>query len=176
MSFSFEVRESDLLGRIGTLKVAGKTLETPYMFPVVHPVSQIVPTAELRGMGFGGLMTNSYIAYTRRREEALARGIHRVIDFDGVVMTDSGGYQVLVYGDLEIGYREVASFQAEIGSDLAVTLDRPTGYPQTKRKARETVEYSLKNAVATMEEFGDRRTTWVGPVQGGVYEDLVQKS
>ena len=176
MSFSFEVRESDLLGRIGTLKVSGKTLETPYMFPVVHPVSQIVPTAELRAMGFGGLMTNSYIAYSRRKDEALARGIHEVIDFDGVVMTDSGGYQVLVYGDLEIGYREVASFQADIGSDLAVTLDRPTGYPQTKQKARETVEYSLKNAVATMEEFGDRRTTWVGPVQGGVYEDLVQKS
>ncbi|MDE1852648.1 MAG: tRNA guanosine(15) transglycosylase TgtA [Thaumarchaeota archaeon] len=176
MSFSFEVKESDLLGRIGTLKVGGKALETPYMFPVIHPVSQIVPTRELASMGFGGLMTNSYIIHSRRKQEALDRGIHRLLDFDGVFMTDSGGYQVLEYGDLELGYDQVARFQSAIGSDLAVTLDRPTGYPQTRANALDTVEYSLKNAKATLKEFGEKRTVWVGPVQGGVYADLVRMS
>ena len=176
MTFAFEVKESDLLGRIGTLKVGGKALETPYMFPVIHPVSQSVPPKELKSMGFGGLMTNSYIIHSRRKEEALAQGIHRMLDFDGVFMTDSGGYQVLEYGDLELGYGDVASFQADIGSDLAVTLDRPTGYPQTRKTAVETVEYSLKNAKATLKEFGGRQTVWVGPVQGGLYGDLVRKS
>jgi 7-cyano-7-deazaguanine tRNA-ribosyltransferase len=91
-------------------------------------------------------------------------------------MTDSGGYQVLEYGDLEVGYEDIASFQAGIGSDLAVTLDRPTGYPQSRRTAEESVEYSLRNAIATIGEYGDRETVWIGPVQGGVYQDLVSKS
>lgn len=176
MDFSFEVKESDLLGRVGALKVGGKSLETPYMFPVVHPVGQIVPAGELALMGYGGVMTNSYIIHSRRREEALGVGVHRLVGFEGVVMTDSGGYQVLEYGDLGIGYRQVASFQADIGSELAVTLDRPTGHPQSRRVARETVEYSYQNAKATLDEFGGRRTVWVGPIQGGLYGDLVRRS
>jgi 7-cyano-7-deazaguanine tRNA-ribosyltransferase len=176
LRFSFEVRESDLLGRIGTLKVGGRALETPYMFPVIHPVSQIVPVGELASMGFGGLMTNSYIIHSRRKPEALERGLHRLFDFDGVFITDSGGYQVLEYGALEIGYGEVASFQADIGADLAVTLDRPTGHPQTRAGALDSVEYSLSNARATLKEYGDRKTTWVGPIQGGLYADLVARS
>ena len=176
MGFAFEVRESDLLGRIGTLRVGKRALETPYMFPVIHPVSQIVPTTDLRSMGFGGLMTNSYIIFSRRKEDALSQGIHRLLDFDGIFMTDSGGYQVLEYGDLGIGYREVASFQSAIGSEMAVTLDRPTGHPQERSVARETVEYSLRNALATLEEFRGSATVWVGPVQGGLHHDLVAKS
>ena len=158
------------------MKVGGKALETPYMFPVIHPVSQVVPTGDLRSMGFPGLMTNSYIVHSRRRQEALEEGIHRLLGFDGVFMTDSGGYQVLEYGDLELGYGDVAKFQADIGAELAVTLDRPTGYPQTKARAKDTVEYSLKNARATLKEFGGRETTWVGPIQGGLYGELVKKS
>jgi 7-cyano-7-deazaguanine tRNA-ribosyltransferase len=174
--FAFEVKDSDLLGRIGALTVGGRSIETPYLFPVVHPVSQQVRPAELRGMGFAGLMTNSYIIHSRLREEALARGIHDLLGYDGVLMTDSGGYQVLEYGDLELGYREVADFQSRIGSDLAVTLDRPTGYPQSRRVAKETVDYSLKNAKATLAEFSGSGTVWVGPVQGGLHGDLVRSS
>ena len=176
MKFAFEVKESDLLGRTGTLRVGTKRLETPYLFPVIHPVSQIVPTRDLAQMGFGGLMTNSYIIHSRRKEDALRKGIHQLLEFDGVFITDSGGYHVLEYGDLELGYGDVARFQAEIGTDLAVTLDRPTGFPQTRLRAKETVEYSLKNARATLKEFGDRQTTWVGPIQGGLYADLVKRS
>lgn len=176
LRFSFEVKESDLLGRIGSLKVGGKTLETPYLFPVIHPVKQQVSTEELGAMGYGGLMTNSYIIHSRRKEEALREGIHKLLDFDGVFMTDSGGYQVLEYGNLDLNYADIASFQAAIGSDIAVTLDRPTGYPQTRLRAKETVDYSLKNAIATMKEFGDSKTSWVGPIQGGLHLDLVRKS
>ena len=176
MGLKFEVKESDLLGRVGALQVAGKTIETPYMFPVIHPVSQIVPTGDLQAMGFKGLMTNSYIIHSRRKREALEKGIHRLLGFDGVLMTDSGGYQVLEYGDLGVGYQDVARFQADIGSDLAVTLDRPTGYPQRRAAARGTVEYSLNNAKATLREFGGREAVWVGPVQGGLYSDLVRRS
>jgi 7-cyano-7-deazaguanine tRNA-ribosyltransferase len=176
LKFSFEVKESDLLGRIGSLRVGGKTLETPYMFPVIHPINQQVSTHELKAIGYEGLMTNAYIIHSRREEEALRKGIHDLLDFDGVFMTDSGGYQVLEYGNLELSYADIASFQAGIGSDIAVTLDRPTGYPQTRLRAKETVDYSLKNSKATMKEFGDSKTVWVGPIQGGLHLDLVRKS
>lgn len=176
MSFSFEVRESDLLGRVGRVRVEGRSLETPCLLPVVHPAEQTVHPTELRSMGFGGLMANAYILGSRNREEVIKKGVHEFLGFDGMVMTDSGGYQALEYGDLGVGYREVASFQADIGSDLAVTLDRPTGYPQGRDYARETVEYSTRNALATLSEFSKRRTVWVGPVQGGLYTDLVKKS
>lgn len=176
MPLSFEVKETDLLGRVGALKVGGKVLETPCLLPVIHPVSQAVSTRELREMGFRGLMTNSYIIGGRRREEALRRGIHDLLGFDGVFMTDSGGYQVLEYGDLGVGFRDVASLQSGIGSDLAVTLDRPTGYPQSRGAAEESVDYSLENAKATLKEFGGAATSWVGPIQGGLHLDLVARS
>jgi 7-cyano-7-deazaguanine tRNA-ribosyltransferase len=127
-------------------------------------------------MGFRGLVTNSYIIRSRRREEALEKGIHRMLDYDGVLMTDSGGYQVLEYGDLGVDYSDMAAFQADIGSELAVTLDRPTGFSESEKYARGTMEYSLKNAVATMKEFGKTRTVWVGPVQGGLFPGLLKKS
>ncbi len=176
MKFAFEVKESDLMGRVGILRVGKHVLETPCLFPVIHPVVQAVPTAELSKMGFKGIMTNSYIIYSRVKEEALENGVHRLVDFDGAIMTDSGGYQVLEYGDLGLGYGEVASFQDKIGSDMAVTLDRPTGYSQSKRYSRETMEYSLKGAVGTMDEFRESQTVWIGPVQGGLFTDLLKRS
>jgi len=176
LSFSFEVRDSDLMGRIGVLKVGGKTLETPCLLPVIHPVSQGVTTHELKSMGFRGLMTNSYIIGARRRQEALTKGIHAMLDFDGIFMTDSGGYQVLEYGDLATDYRQVASFQVSIGPELAVTLDKPTGFSESASYARSTMKLSLGNAVATMNEFGKGKTTWVGPVQGGLFPRLLENS
>ena len=176
MALAFEVRESDLMGRTGILKVGGKALETPCLLPVIHPVNQAVTTRELKEMGFQGLMTNSYIIHSRRRQEALKKGIHRMLDFDGVFMTDSGGYQVLEYGDLGTDYRKVAAFQAGIGSELAVTLDKPTGFSESEAYARSTMKLSLENAVATMKEFGEEETTWVGPVQGGLFPRLLRRS
>jgi 7-cyano-7-deazaguanine tRNA-ribosyltransferase len=176
MEFTFEVRESDLMGRIGRLRVGGKALDTPCLLPVIHPVNQLVTTQELELMGFKGLMTNSYIILSRRRDEALKEGIHRMLQYEGVFMTDSGGYQVLEYGDIEVGYRRVASFQESIGSELSVTLDKPTGFSASEKYARSSMEYSLKNAIATINEYGQGKTAWVGPIQGGLFPLLLSKS
>jgi 7-cyano-7-deazaguanine tRNA-ribosyltransferase len=176
MGFSFEVRQSDLFGRIGNIVANGRKVETPCLFPVVHPAGQSVGIDRMREMGFKGLMTNSYILYTRRREESLEKGIHRLLGFDGVIMTDSGGYQVLEYGEVDASYQQIAQFQSEIGSDLAVTLDRPTGYSASRKHARDTAQYSTRNALATINEFGGSETTWIGPVQGGLFSDILQRS
>ncbi len=91
MAFTFEVRETDLLGRIGTIVANGRKMETPCLLPVIHPVNQAVGLGDLKAMGFKGLMTNSYILYRRRKEESLRHGIHQLLGFEGMLMTDSGG-------------------------------------------------------------------------------------
>ena len=121
-------------------------------------------------------MTNSMILYKRERDEGKARGIRSILGFDGLVMTDSGGYQALEYGGVDVTWEEIAGFQVAIGSDFAVTLDRPTGLTSSREHAVETVEYSLKNALKTLRAYRDRGTVWVGPVQGGLSLDLLASS
>jgi 7-cyano-7-deazaguanine tRNA-ribosyltransferase len=174
--FSFEVRETDMMGRVGVMTVGKKSFETPCLTPVIHPVWRDIPLSQFKAMGFDILMTNSYILYKRNRAEAIEKGLHELIGFDGVVMTDSGGYQVLEYGDTEFTPEEIAEFQSKIGSDLAVTLDKPTGYSISRGYARETMGASLRAAEATISKFGDSDTVWVGPVQGGIFSDLVRSS
>jgi 7-cyano-7-deazaguanine tRNA-ribosyltransferase len=176
MPITFEVRETDLMGRIGVLKVGGRSIETPCLIPVIHPVLRDIPLEKYTEMGFGALMTNSFITYRRRREEALEKGLHRMLGYDGVIMTDSGGYQVLRYGQLDMTPSVIAEFQSAVGSDLAVTLDRPTGYSLSEEYARETMRESLAGSRETMEKFGSSKTTWVGPIQGGLFGPLVRSS
>ena len=173
---SFEVTETDLGGRVGRLSVGGRRATTPCLLPVVHPVNQIIPASDLRAMGFEAVMTNSMILYKRGRDEGKARGIRSILGFDGLVMTDSGGYQALEYGGVDVTYEEIAGFQVVVGSDLAVTLDRPTGLTSSREHAVETVEYSLENALKTLRAYRDRGTVWVGPVQGGLFLDLLARS
>ncbi|HVB95686.1 MAG TPA: tRNA guanosine(15) transglycosylase TgtA [Nitrososphaerales archaeon] len=173
---SFEVKETDLMGRVGVMTVGKKSIETPCLTPVIHPVWRDIPPSQFKEMGFDALMTNSYILYQRKRSEALEKGLHDLIGFDGVLMTDSGGYQVLEYGDTAFTPEEIADFQSKIGSDLAVTLDKPTGYSISRSYARETMQVSLSAAKMTIDKFGESDTVWVGPVQGGIFGDLVRSS
>jgi 7-cyano-7-deazaguanine tRNA-ribosyltransferase len=176
MTFTFEVEYTDLLGRVGTLRVNGRKVRTPCLLPVVHPIRQIIPVEELRQMGFNALMTNSLIAYTRARREVLEKGLVSFLGYDGVVMTDSGGYQVLEYGTVKVTPKEIAEFQRDAGSDLAMTLDRPTGYSKSRSYSNETMRESLVNSVETIRNVPGGDTTWVGPIQGGLFLDLIKKS
>ncbi len=176
MTISFEVRETDLMGRNGVIAVGSHRIETPCLIPVIHPVVQDIPLVQFREMGFNALMTNSFIIHKRRREEALEKGLHGMLGWDGALMTDSGGYQALLYGKLDITPRTIAQFQSDIGSDLAVTLDEPTGYTRSEKSASESVRVSMKGARETIRAFGGSTTTWVGPIQGGIFDELVRRS
>ncbi|MGI0035842.1 MAG: tRNA-guanine transglycosylase, partial [Nitrososphaera sp.] len=79
----FEVRHSDLAGRIGRLATPHGVVETPAFVPVVHPVRQAVSTLYLKKMGFNLVITNAYIALRHYGDEARRRGIHDIINFDG---------------------------------------------------------------------------------------------
>jgi 7-cyano-7-deazaguanine tRNA-ribosyltransferase len=172
----FEVRYSDLAGRIGRLETPHGVVETPAFVPVVHPVTQTVSTQFLKKMGFQIVITNAYITLRHYGDEARKRGIHEIIGYDGVVMTDSGGYQVLEYGSVEVEPATMAQFEKDIGSDIPIPLDKPTGYGLEYEQAKEYVAVTLKNSQETLNVVGDTDAIWVGPVQGAEHFDLVEHS
>ena len=173
----FEVKVTDLAGRVGRFNVGGRWLETPIYLPVVHPINQVIPTSELYKMGFKAVITNAYITYRRYGESGKELGIHRIIGYDGVVMTDSGGYQMLEYGDVAVPPRVMAEYQRDIGSDIAVILDTPTGYKTKRERAEETVKLTLKATEESLDVLNEEDgPLWAGPIQGGDHLDLVTYS
>ena len=134
----FEIKYSDLAGRIGILHTNHGKIETPAYVPVIHPVKQAISPKKIRDMGFDLVITNAYITMKRHGENAIKRGIHDIIGYDGAVMTDSGGYQVLEYGEVDVEPADMAEFEKKIMTDFAIPLDKPTGYGLSKK----TVSYT----------------------------------
>jgi len=174
---SFEVKDKDLLARIGKLKTKSGTVETPLLFPVINPNIQLVSPRRLQNhFGFEAVITNSYILKKRFQNKPVKQGLHKFLDFDGVVMTDSGAYQILVYGGVEISQAEIVEYQERIDSDIATILDIPTRWKVTKNHARKTVDETLRRAKDFFKTKTRDDVLWVGPVQGGRHLDLVAKS
>ncbi|MEM1563882.1 MAG: tRNA guanosine(15) transglycosylase TgtA [Candidatus Bathyarchaeia archaeon] len=174
---SFEVRERDLLARIGRLRTKSGTIETPLLFPVINPVIQPIPPRKIReNFGFEALITNAYILKRRFQNLPAERGLHNFLDFNGVIMTDSGAYQILVYGDVEITPEEIVDYQERINTDIATILDWPTGWRASRKHAEQTVNETLKRAAELFKVKRREDILWVGPVQGGRYLDLVAMS
>ncbi len=107
----FEIKKSDLAGRIGLLHTNHGKVETPAYVPVIHPVKQSIPAKKIKEMGFDLVITNAYITLKQYGDKAVENGIHKIIDYDGAIMTDSGGYQVLEYGDIDTDYKAMAEFE-----------------------------------------------------------------
>ena len=172
----FEITKSDLAGRIGILHSNHGKIETPAYVPVIHPVKQLIPTKKIKDIGFDLVITNAYITMKRFGQDAVKRGIHDVIGFDGAVMTDSGGYQVLEYGDVDVAPPEMAKFEQGIMTDFAIPLDKPTGYGLSKKKAKSYVNQTLKVSKETLENSINNGQVWLGPIQGGEHQELVKNS
>ena len=129
--------ESDLAARIGRLETPHGIVETPTFVPVVHPVRQTVNTQYLKNIGFDLVITNAYIALRHYGDEARKRGIHDIIKYDGTIMTDSGGYQVIEYGSVDVLPAVMAQFEKDIKSDIPIPLDKPTGYGLEYERAKD---------------------------------------
>ena len=174
---SFEIKEKDLLGRIGKLKTKSGTIETPLLFPVINPSVQPIAPQRLKDVfGFEAVITNAYILKKRFQNKPIEEGLHKFLKFNGATMTDSGAYQILVYGDVEYNQKEIVAYEESIGTDIATILDIPTGWRVTKEQAEVTVAETHRRA----KEFFNLKTRedilWVGPVQGGKHLDLVAAS
>jgi len=172
----FEIKKSDLAGRIGILHSYHGKIETPAYVPEIHPVKQIIPTKKIKEIGFDHVITNAYITMKKFGQDAVKRGIHNIIDFDGAVMTDSGGYQVLEYGDVDVAPADMAEFEKGIMTDFAIPLDKPTGYGLSKKKAKSYVNQTLEVSKKTLENSINNGQVWIGPIQGGEHQELVKNS
>jgi 7-cyano-7-deazaguanine tRNA-ribosyltransferase len=126
-------------------------------------------------MGYEAVMTNAYTTFSKIGD-AGGRTIQDIIDFDGSVMTDSGGYQLLEFGTVDVSAEEIAKYQEKIGSDIAIILDKPTGLDVSRSFARDTVVQTLERAKATKKVILRNDMLWTVPVQGGKYLDLVRRS
>ncbi len=174
---SFEIRDRDLLGRIGRFETKTGVIETPVLLPVINPnVQPVSPKTLQKEFNCRAVITNAYIIRQNFKDVAVKKGIHGFLDFSGVIMTDSGAYQILVYGDVETNPEEIVLYQEEIDTDIATILDVPTGWRVAKSYARDTVDETLRRArklagVKTRDDMA-----WVGPVQGGQHLDLVARS
>ena len=173
---SFEISRRDILGRIGILETKSGKLETPALFPVVNPlVQEIPPHVMFERLGCKALITNAYLI-SRRSANAGVTNIHDFLDFPGIIATDSGAYQILRYGEVEISPLEVIRYQESIQTDIGVILDLPTGSRASKARATETVRETIKRADEAKKAITRRDIAWVGPIQGGMFPDLVAQS
>jgi 7-cyano-7-deazaguanine tRNA-ribosyltransferase len=126
-------------------------------------------------LGIGAVITSAYITWRTPPLRAVAEteGIHRLIRFDGPVMTDSGAFQQHAYGSVEVTPEEILSFQNTIGSDIATVLDVFTE-PEDSHEATEAA------VTATADRSRSSRAARPGllavPVQGGSHADLRARS
>ena len=179
MSDIFEIIHKDAAGRIGKLETAHGVVETPTIMPVINPNIQTIPAPDLKRIGADMVITNSYIIYRKpeMRELALTGGLHSLIDFDGPVMTDSGSFQLSVYGSVEVTNREILEFQMGIGTDIGVPLDIPTAPDVTREQAESeliTTNQRIKDAREIVPHDCDMLLA--APVQGSTYPDLRKRS
>ncbi|MGQ4834058.1 MAG: tRNA guanosine(15) transglycosylase TgtA [Candidatus Asgardarchaeia archaeon] len=173
----FEVKAKDLLGRVGEIKTKRGVIKTPYMFPVISTTRQIITTRELKEkFRVNAVITNAYLLWKKYGDEVAEKGIHDFIDFDGIIMTDSGAYQLLIYGDVNVSPDEIILYQQKIGSDIAVILDYPSGTAKSYEDAKRAVEITLERAKKFITSRKQDGILWVGPVQGSPYVDLVRYS
>ena len=171
----FELRERDGLARIGVLETPHGRVTTPALLPVVNPNQPVVSPRDLASR-FGAeiLITNAYIlGKGSHRETVLRDGVHRLLDFPGAIMTDSGAFQSHVYGDVAVTNAQVIEFQKAIGSDLGTMLDLFSEPEHNASRAAADVDETVRRAREAVALRGDM--SLVGAVQGALHEDLRER-
>jgi len=166
----FEIKVRDGLARIGILRTKHGVINTPTILPVINPHFIPIHPNEMLQMGAEAVITNSYIIYNDEelRKKALKEGLHALLNFNKPIMTDSGSFQMYMYG-IEIDAIEIVKFQRSIGSDIGTILDI-FSEEESYDKIKEEVEKTIERAKESMKERGDMLLACT--VQGGIYKDL----
>ncbi|WP_296800035.1 tRNA guanosine(15) transglycosylase TgtA [uncultured Methanobrevibacter sp.] len=169
----FEIKAKDNMGRVGVLKTKHGDVKTPALMPVIHPRKQ---TIDVGKYGADIVITNAYLIYKDEdlKKEAVEKGLHELIHFDGPIMTDSGSFQLSVYGDVEITNKEVIEFQELIKTDIGTSLDIPTAPFVDREKAESDLEITLERAREAVDykKSQDMEMLLNSVVQGSTFLDL----
>ncbi|RLG54696.1 MAG: tRNA guanosine(15) transglycosylase TgtA [Thermoproteota archaeon] len=175
----FSIRARDASARLGTLETKSGVLELPAFFPVYNPNKPIIPAEEiLSDFKIKQIITNSYIIYRNPdlRSMVLDRGLHATLGFDGIIMTDSGAYQLYKYGEVEVSNIDIVRFQHQIGSDIGSIIDVPMAAHISYQQAKEGVKKTIENARELDKIKNELEgTIWLGTVQGARFQDLLAR-
>ena len=174
----FEIISRDSYARIGRLHTSHGLMTTPMLLPVVNPnIRTIEPREMWDKYGIEALITNSYVIWKHEnlRDEAKKHGIHNLLDFPGIVVTDSGTFQSYIYGDVEVGVEEIIQFQKDIGVDIGTILDVFGRPDMSLQELDESVIETAHRAEKSLEVSG-QNLLLNGPIQGGTHQELRAKS
>lgn len=169
----FEIVKRDGLARLGKLETRSGVLETPALLPVVNPkIFTVTPRELYDEFGFKALITNSYIIKNNDdlRAKAQSEGLHKMLDFPGIIMTDSGTFQSHMYGEVEVTNDEMVEFQKSIGTDIGTVLDIFSEPFWTKEQTAASIVTTMERTKHACDIKGDMMIN--GVVQGSVFPDL----
>lgn len=208
--FHFQVtersEECNVSARCGILTLPHATVETPVFMPVgTQATVKAMTPGELREIGFGLILGNTYHLHLRPGEELIARagGLHRFSGWEGAMLTDSGGFQVFSLSGLrrigsdgvqfqshidgskhEFTPESVMRIERDIGADIIMAFDECAPYPCTYEYAVEAMERTHRWAERCLTAYtgfsrqatGGWKQALFGIVQGGVHRDLREQS
>ncbi len=197
-SFALLAECPDSQARRGTLVTRRGVVETPAFMPVgtQGTVKGMLPE-QLKEIGAKLILGNTYHLYLRPGHERLARfgGLHRFMNWDRPILTDSGGFQVFSLGDLrkidEDGVRfqshldgsahvltpELSiAIQEALGSDIMMVFDECIPHPATREYIATSTARSTRWAARSKQARTDHSAALFGIVQGGMEYDLRRQS
>ena len=198
-NFAFRLTATDGRARSGVIATPRGEIRTPAFMPVgtAATVKAMLPDS-VRATGADILLGNTYHLMLRPGAERIARlgGLHRFMNWDRPILTDSGGFQVMSLSDLRKltedgvtfrshidGSRHVLSpetsmeIQRLLGSDIVMAFDECTPHPATEAETAESMRRSMRWAQRSRAAFGDRPGhALFGIQQGGLDEDLRAES
>ncbi len=185
--------------RLGRLHTPRGIINTPIFMPVgtAATVKAMTPE-ELKDMDAEIILSNTYHLYLRPGHELIERagGLHKFMNWDRPILTDSGGFQVFSLGDLRKITEEGVEFRSHIdgskhflspekateiqnalGSDIMMAFDECAPYPADHDYVKKSMERTTRWAKRCKDAHKNPDTQALfGIVQGGMYRDLREQS
>ena len=184
--------------RYGTLETNYGVYETPMFMPVgTQATVKTLSPEELKEINSGVILSNTYHLWLRPGEDIVdkAGGLHKLMNWNGPILTDSGGFQVFslakkkdiseegVYFNSHIDGKRIfltpeksIEIQNKLDSDIAMCFDECPPYPATYEYMKNSVERTLRWAKRCKDSHNNERQSLFGIVQGGEFEDLREYS
>ena len=202
VTYQLHKTDSRTKARRGTLSTPHGSLETPVFMPVgTQATVKAMKPETVKKLGREGasiILSNTYHLYLRPGHEIIreAGGLHRFMNWDGAILTDSGGFQVFSLGDLRKITEEGVAFRSHIdgsshmftpeksievqnalGSDIMMAFDECAPYPADRDYVKRSLERTTRWLKRCKEYHQDvERQSLFGIMQGGVYPDLRRQS
>jgi len=196
---TFQIAATDGKARTGVISTPRGDIRTPAFMPVgtAATVKAMLPES-VRATGADILLGNTYHLMLRPTAERIARlgGLHRFMNWDRPILTDSGGFQVMSLASLrkltEDGVRfsshidgskhmlspeRSMEIQRLLGSDIVMAFDECPALPATDEVVAKSMRLSMRWAQRSRDAFGDRPGhALFGIMQGGVTRELREES